>query len=330
MEIAPGIHQLKVPIPDNPLGHLNCYLVKGTAGWLMVDTGWYTPDAYEGLKQGLKDMGLTLNDIATMVVTHIHADHFGLAGRIKASSPKTKLVMQRWEADLIETRYIKFAQLRDKMSALFLRHGVPEIQLEPMKSASMPMLQYVITTFPDQTVHGGEILSTGVYDLEVIWTPGHSPGHICLYEPQNRLLFSGDHVLPKVSPNISYTAESGDNPLGDYIGALRKVQKLPVTKVLPAHEHIFTDLYGRVEDIIAHHDKRKREILAVVAKEPRNAYYVSSRINWDVPKLKFDQFPDHMKRSAVTETVAHLEALRWEGRLTRFTDNGVVTYMATT
>ncbi|MBI2957983.1 MAG: MBL fold metallo-hydrolase [Chloroflexi bacterium] len=328
MEIAPGIHQLKVPIPDNPLGNLNCYLVAGKNGWLMIDTGWYTPEAYEALRTGLKGLGLATTDISTMVITHVHPDHFGLAGRIKASSPATHLITHRWEADLIETRYIKFGALRQKMDPILARHGVPKGEVEALKSSSMPTLQYVITTLPDDTVHGGEILSTGEYDLEVIWTPGHSPGHICLYEPKNKLLFSGDHVLPSISPNVSYNAQSGDNPLGDYLGALRKVQNLEVTKVLPAHEHIFTNLRGRIEQIFAHHDRRKSEILGVIKAEPHNAYYISSRITWDIPNLKWEQFPVMHRRSAVTETIAHLEALRWEGKAEKTTMNGAVTYRA--
>ncbi len=91
MEIARGIYQLKVPIPENPLEYLNCYLIEGKDGWLMVDTGWYTPDAFSALEAGLKDLGLAPVDIATMVVTHVHPDHFGLAGRIKQISPYMNL-----------------------------------------------------------------------------------------------------------------------------------------------------------------------------------------------------------------------------------------------
>jgi len=328
MEIAPGIHQLKVPIPDNPLGNLNCYLVKGKDGWLMIDTGWYTPDAYEALKSGLKALGLTTTDIASMIITHVHPDHFGLAGRIKHSSPKTRLIMHRWEADLIESRYIKFAELREKWDPLLMRHGVPLDEIESLKSASMPTLQYVITTMSDDTVYGGEIISTGMYDLEVIWTPGHSPGHICLYEPKNQMLFSGDHVLPTISPNVSYNAQSGDNPLGDYIGALHKVQNLPITKVLPAHEHIFTDLRGRIDQIIEHHAARKQEMLRVIAREHHHAYYIASQVTWSLPGLIWNQFPPMHRRMAVSETVAHLESMRWEGTAIRITTDGVITYRA--
>lgn len=326
MEIAPGIYQLKVPIPDNPLGHVNSYLIEGKGGWLMVDTGWYTPDAFNSLEAGLKGLGLALADIATIIVTHVHPDHFGLAGRIKHLSPRTELLLHRWEADLIESRYIKFSELRDSMGTMLERHGVPPLDLSTLQSASMPALQFVTVTLPDRALYGGEIIATGSYDLEVIWTPGHSPGHICLYEPRNQLLFSGDHILPSISSNVGYHVQSGDNPLGDYIYALGKIQNLPVTKVLPAHEQIFTDLPGRIEQIFAHHNRRKAEILRAIAKEPHNAYEISAQITWNLPGVAWEQFPPLQKRLAVTETIAHLQCMRWEGKVVRIDKEDSVLY----
>ena len=328
MKIAPGIYQLKIPIPDNPLGHLNCYIIEGKTGWLMVDTGWNTPDAFIALETNLKELGLTVSDIATMLVTHVHPDHFGLAGKIKHMSPATRLITHQWESDLIESRYIKFAELRTKISSLLERHGVPEEDLATLKSASMPALQYVTITLPDDTLYGGETISTGIYDLEVIWTPGHSPGHISLWEPRNRLLFAGDHILPSTSPNVSYHAQSGDNPLGDYVAALRKVQNLPAAQVLPAHEHIFTDLRGRIEQLIAHHENRKAEIQRAIMKEPHTAYEVSGHITWDTPGITWERMPPLHKRLAVTETIAHLECMRWEGRVTKITEDNLVRYIS--
>lgn len=326
MEIAPGIYQLKVPIPDNPLGSLNCYLVEGKNGWLMLDTGWYTPEALDSLHAGLKDLGLTLTDISTMVVTHVHPDHFGLAGKIKHLSPRTELLAHRWESDLIESRYVKFSELRDSMSALLERHGVPPLNRSALESASMPALKFVTVTFPDRILYGGEIISTGVYDLEVIWTPGHSPGHICLYEPRNGLLFSGDHILPTVTPNVSYHVQSGDNPLGDYIYALHKLEHLPVTKVFPAHEHIFTDLRGRIEQIVGHHDERKAQIQKVIANEVHSAWEISPLISWNIPGMTWNELPPLHQRSAVTETIAHLECMRWEGKVRRIIRANSVLY----
>ncbi|MFC1971223.1 MBL fold metallo-hydrolase [Chloroflexota bacterium] len=327
MEIVSGIHQLKVPIPNNPLEHLNCYLIEGKDGWLMIDTGWYTAEVFDFLQTELRNLGLTLTDVSTIVITHVHPDHFGLAGRIKQVSPRTQLLIHRWESDLIESRYVKFSELRDKMSILLQRHGVPPLNLSALESASMPALEFVRVTFPDHVLYGGETISTGHYDLEVIWTPGHSPGHICLYEPNHQLLFSGDHILPSITSNISYHVQSGDNPLGDYVNALHKLENLPVARVLPAHEDAFSDLRSRIDQIIIHHNKRKAEIQKVIANEPCNAWGISPQITWDT-STPWDQLPPLHKRSAVTEVVAHLESMRWKGRVRRIVKDNSASYVA--
>jgi glyoxylase-like metal-dependent hydrolase (beta-lactamase superfamily II) len=325
MEVIPGIHQLKVPIPDNPLGFLNCYLVQGKDGWLMVDTGWYTQDAFNSLEAGLKDMGLGFTDVETIVVTHVHADHYGLAGRIKQVSPATRLVTHRWEGDLIESRYIKFAELRDKMGTVLALHGVPPIDLTSLQSASMPVLEYVTVTMPDQSLYGGEVLSTGLFNLEVLWTPGHSPGHICLWESEHKILFSGDHILPVITPNISYHVQSGDSPLGDFINSLNKLRNLPAVQVLPAHENIFTNLRERIEEIKEHHEQRKEEIRSAIRQEPQHSYFISSQITWNVPQ-PWDEFNPLDRRIAVTETIAHLEYMRYEGTVERLFQDGTILY----
>jgi len=326
MEIAQGIHLLKVPIPDNPLENLNCYIIEGKNGWLMVDTGWFTDEAFSALGYGLSELELKFTDIATIIVTHIHPDHFGLAGKIKQVSPKTELLMHRFEFDMIDSRYIKFSNLQDAMTVILGHHGVPASGLPAMGSASMPALKYVMVTFPDRTLYGGETISTGIYDLEVIWTPGHAMGHICLYEPKNRLLFSGDHILPTITSNISYHVQSGDNPLGDYIGALHKLEHISVSRVLPAHEDVFTDLRSRINELIIHHDERKDEIRQAIADKPLNAYEISSYISWNTEGSTWEQLPPLHKRAAVTETIAHLECMRWEGGVKRITEGDSILY----
>jgi glyoxylase-like metal-dependent hydrolase (beta-lactamase superfamily II) len=259
------------------------------------------------------------------VVTHVHPDHFGLAGSIKHLSPHTELLMHRWEADLIESRYVKFSELQTKMSVMLRRHGVPESDILALQNASMPALQFVTMTFPDRLLYGGEIVSTGVYDLEIIWTPGHSPGHICLYEPQNQLLFAGDHILPGITPNVSHHVQSGDDPLGEYQSALNKLRHLPAKQVLPAHENIFTDLPGRIEALFTHHREREAEILKVLNGNSLSAYEVSSHVKWNTQK-PWGKLPPLVKRSAVMETIAHLEHMRWEGALKKETNADHITY----
>jgi glyoxylase-like metal-dependent hydrolase (beta-lactamase superfamily II) len=327
-KIAESIYRIQIPLLDDVdslLSFVNIYLIEGSHGWLLIDTGWYSPRTQAVMETALKSLKLGFTDIGTIVVTHSHPDHFGMAGRIKHLSPKTEMLMHPWESALIESRYIKFSEPQEKMSVLLASHGVPTALLNALESAFMPAMEFVTLTLPDHILYSGEIIHTGVYDLEVIWTPGHSSGHICLYEPVNRFLFSGDHILPSISPNISYHILSGDNPLGDYFYALGKLVNLPVVQVHPGHEYPFADLKGRVNAILKHHREREREIHQIIGLRLCTSYEVATRINWEVPHKTWDQFPAMQKRLAITETIAHMEHMRWEGTLKKtITDNHIL------
>ena len=328
-EIIPGIYQIQLPLADDRmtrLSHVNSYLIRGTEGWLLIDPGWNTPVTQQTLEGALKSLGLTLVDISMIVITHGHPDHFGLAGRIKHLSPRTRMFMHRWEADLIESRYIKFSEPQEKMNVLLMNHGVPDGLVDALGTASMPALEFVIISLPDHVFYGGEIIHTGVFDLEVIWTPGHSPGHVCLYESRNKLLFSGDHVLPTISPNISYHALSGDNPLGDYIYALGKLGNLGVAQVHPGHEFSFTNLQGRIQLILDHHNQREKEIVEIMDGKNYNCYEIASKLTWNMRGLSWDQFPVLQQRFAITETIAHVEHLRWNGKVSKTLENNCFRY----
>ncbi len=324
MKIAPGIYGFKSPI-DTRLKWVNCYLIEGNNGWLMIDTGWSTSEAYENLQAQLKTINISIGDISKIVLTHVHPDHFGLAGKIKQLSPRSEVFMHRLESDLVESRYVKFAKLRDEMSAMLARHGVPQSDLPNLDSASIPALNFVTLTFPDTILFGGEIISTGIYDLEIIWTPGHSPGHICLFEPNNQLLFTGDHILPSITPNIGAHVQSGDNPLGDYFCSLRKLENLEVSRAFPAHEDSFTDLHSRIQNIIRHHDERIVEILKIIKSGYHTAWEIASRTSWNVSE-PWDQMQSFVKRSAVTETIAHLDYMRWKGSVEKTIKENSITF----
>ncbi len=324
-EVYPGIHQLKVPIPDNPLGFLNAYLVQGTDGWLLVDTGWNTEDAFASLEGQLKGLGVGFGDIAHIVVTHLHPDHYGLAGRLKEVSP-AQLYLHRRDAEYIRTRYVDFQGLLGQMAVHLREHGVPEDILPDLQMASMPVLPFVAYAEPDVRLEGGETISTGLFDLEVIWTPGHSPGHICLYERRTQILFAGDHVLPGITPNVSKNVQSGDNPLEDYISSLKNVGGLEAALVLPAHEKVYQGLQRRVEQILRHHQERNKAILSILGDGTLTACDVSRQIPWNVPGRTWEKLGPLDKRVAVTETLAHLEWLRMEGQVAVSRENGVHLY----
>ena len=328
MEIVPGIRQIKVPLQNTPLEFVNTYLIEGKEGWILVDTGWNVQESFDAFERQMKENNLHFSDINLIIITHIHPDHFGLAGRIKQLSG-AEVALHRLEKSFIESRYLWTDLLLHEMGNWLSCNGVPDDDLPNLQRASMGVMNLVAAAVPERALFGGETISTGIFDLRVLWTPGHSQGHICLYEPEKKLLFAGDHILPVTTPNISLHVQSGDNPLGDYVESLKSLRDLDVELVLPAHEHPFANLRERIDQILLHHEERKAEILATLRSgEPKTAYAISSEITWVEGQVKWDDLAPLDKRVAVTETLAHLEALRIEGAVERVDRESLFLYKA--
>ena len=124
----------------------------------------------------------------------------------------------------------------------------------------MAVKSMVTMAVPDVLFEDGKDIDLPGWSLRTIWTPGHSPGHVCFYSDDRKLLLSGDHVLPRITPNISAHTQQAADPLGDFLASLSKLQGLETDEVLPAHEYRFSDLAGRLDEMIAHHDDRLDEI----------------------------------------------------------------------
>ena len=322
-EVLSGLYQLKVPIPNNPIGYVLPYLIPGDDGYTLVDSGWNTPEAFAALEAELKEVGVSFEQIKRLLVTHVHPDHYGLAGKIKEICGAEVIVHQR-ERDFIRSRYRQPEQLLERMANWLIENGVPEDEMPDMQQSSMPARAFVVPVDPDTVLWGGETLDFGVYRFEVFWTPGHSPGHICFYERAQRVLLTGDHVLPTVTPNVSLHPQQQGNPLGDYLASLERLMPLEVEEVLPAHEYSFPDLQGRLREIIDHHDTRLDEMLAIVGDDGATAYDVASAIIWTTGT--FDSFSHWTRRAAISETLAHLEYMVYQGRLHQTKEDGIIRY----
>jgi glyoxylase-like metal-dependent hydrolase (beta-lactamase superfamily II) len=325
-QIVPGIWELKVPIPNNPLENTNVYLLKRDGGYLLIDTGWNSDLALHALETELAAAGAAFAGIKEIVVTHAHFDHYGLVGKIKQLSG-AKVYMHQRDEEIFRTRYAITDEFRRESEEWFYSNGVPRHE---MSLIHMPFgaMRGMVPQKPDVHLHGGETITANSLSLQVIWTPGHSPGHICLYEAKHRLLFSGDHVLPVITPNISLPPRSDGNPLGDFVKSLETVRKLDVETVLPAHENVFHDLPKRVREIEEHHEIRSNEILKALESSPKTAYEVSAYITW-MPEMGGVHFKDLMpgdQRAAVSETLAHLRAMTVDGRLKVLSKGGIFYY----
>jgi glyoxylase-like metal-dependent hydrolase (beta-lactamase superfamily II) len=174
----------------------------------------------------------------------------------------------------------------------------------------MPVLPFVSAAQPDVLFEDGDKPEVPGWDLSAIWTPGHSPGHLCFWEPANRVMLSGDHVLPRITPNIPFHPQAAADPLGDFLQSLEKLRGYGEDEVLPAHEHRFVGLDSRLDELIAHHERRFAEVLDAIRDGVTSAWGIAERMGWSRPWGRIEGF---MRRAAVGEAMAHLRTLEKRG-----------------
>jgi glyoxylase-like metal-dependent hydrolase (beta-lactamase superfamily II) len=326
-EVFPGIHWIQLPITmeQSDLEYINVYLIEGSQGYLLVDSGWNTDESFTTLHNYLVKNGIGFQDIKQILVTHVHPDHYGMAGRIKKLSGAT-IAMHHIEKDFIEPRYVKMEPLLHQTDRLLVANGVPEKEMVGLRDATLGLVNFIVPTLPDKTLHDGETITTGTFTFRVIWTPGHSSRHICLYEPDKKVLLSGDHILPKITPNIGLHPQSIENPLGRYIKSLQEIRKLDIELTLPGHDKPFKNLKPRIDEILRHHDLRNQEILGTIENKAKTAYKIAQEISWGDGNRWHDLPPFH-KRMAVFETLAHLEMMAADSRVNKLPGKGIIYYV---
>ncbi len=325
MQIHPNVFRFKIPLPDNPLGFVNVHLIKTDQGSILIDAGWNTDAAYQALLEQMDAIGTSVDDLRYIVLTHIHPDHFGLARRLKESC-QAQVIMHMADNMMIDEDYVDYRKVLSEMDHWLAIHGVPDQLRMPMNNASRGIGSFMRPIKPDLVVNGGEHLILGEFDLEIIWTPGHSPGHICLYERNYRLLFSGDHVLPKTTPNVSMHTQMLSNPLVDYLNALEQVAELDVEWVLPGHDDAFQGLKERVQVILDHHEENLATMLAAFENQRKTAFEIATIIPWTKGRTSWRNLDPMNQRFAITETIPHLELLVARDLLKKTLHNGVIWY----
>ncbi len=305
--VAPGLWSIPVPIPDNPLRYVLVYVLELPGGKVaIVDAGWNTDEAWQALTGGLVSVGSSIEDVQAVLVTHIHPDHYGLAGRVREESGAW-IGLHPADVAILQDRYVTTDLLLESMRGLLEDAGVPEDRLPDLNLASMMVRSLVTMAKPDVAFEHGQLVDLAGWDLRTIWTPGHSPGHVCFYSEKRKLLLSGDHVLPRITPNVGVHSQQHANPLGDFLQSLLAVRNIEEKEVLPAHEYRFHGLADRVDAIIEHHGERLEAIVAIVEEQPGcTAWHVTITLPWSRP---WEEIPPFMQRAAVSETLAHLVLL---------------------
>ncbi len=298
------MRRIAIPLPIARLRSVNVYLVEGERGWSLVDSGMHTPEAEQALAAGLDEVGLTTGDLQRAFITHLHPDHMGLAGTLEQAG--VGVVMHRPEIAAAARVWSEGHELIDETYRFFDRHGMPPDVDEGMRQAWIAMASRVDPVTALIGADDGDEVDLGARITRLRWTPGHTDYHAVLVDEPNGVLFAGDHVLPRITSNISLYPYSRDDPLGDYLDSLRNLRDLPVTRVLPAHGEPFNDLRGRIDELLAHHDARLDAIRAALGSRERTGYDVAHEL---FPVLR----SPHEERFALAETLAHLRHLERTG-----------------
>jgi len=329
-EIIPGIYQLELPLPVKALQYVNIYLIQGDSKCILVDTGLDTEEAFDSLKKQLAEIGIGFKDITQIIATHAHGDHYGMAAKLKEVS-KAKISLHHLEKVFPEAGYLDRDKRFQMIDRWFRLNGAPPFQLAEFQAMPQTRARLTLPPLPDVTLQGGEAISVSPFNLQVLWMPGHSPGHISLFEPAHKLLFSGDFILPTITPNVSLRPQDESNPLGNFINSLKRVRQLDVKLILPAHGKPFAGLQERADELIQHHKQRNLEILGTLDAEPKTAYQIATGIPWipDKGGVNWQDLAPLDRRMAVLETLAHLEYMRFEGRVDKFTKDDTIYYQYT-
>ncbi|HEV2369295.1 MAG TPA: MBL fold metallo-hydrolase, partial [Acidimicrobiales bacterium] len=201
-DLGAGLWSVPVPMPQNSLRYVLVYVLELDNGIALIDAGWDTDAAWNALNAGIGKAGYEIGDVKSVLVTHIHPDHYGLAGRVREKSGAW-VALHPADAALLGPRYVNMDDLFQRMRDHLLACGVPSEPLEEMRGASMGARPFVTFAEPDVLLEDGAHPELPGWDLRAVWTPGHSPGHLCFHDETHGLLLTGDHVLPRITPNIS-------------------------------------------------------------------------------------------------------------------------------
>ena len=316
-EVHSGIYEVFLPLPMRPT-IVNVYLIDCHGAWALIDTGMNTADSVATLEDACRQVGIRLEDINVVIGTHHHVDHFGTSATIKRRSGATTL-LHRLEQERVNRMLTLGApsQNPDAM-AFFQTHGFPvdKYPIEGMRPVWMGTDQYNPVPTPDRYLNDGDVVMIGDRELEIIWTPGHAPGHCVIYMRKEKVLIVGDHLLPKITPHVGVYPSGPANPLGDFISSQLKVQRFDVEHVMPAHGAVYHDHRHRANQLIEHHRYREAEMLDLIRRRPQCAYEVASQVFGD------EERPIFHVMAATFETLAHLELACVEGRAKKKVDNG--------
>ncbi|SDH06974.1 Glyoxylase, beta-lactamase superfamily II [Lentzea fradiae] len=319
-EVAPGVHRIPLPLPNDGLRAVNVYAVEDGDGLVMIDSGWALEEAKDQLEAALGTLDKGFDDIRRFLVTHVHRDHFTMAVSLRRLFG-SKIGLGLGEQPSL--RHMLHGQEDQHVSDL-RKWGADELAEVWVKIMHHANAAEALRDYeePDEWLVRGTV-ELEHRTLEVIPTPGHTRGHVVFADHAAKVLFSGDHVLPHITPSIGFEPLRPELPLGDYLTSLRLTRELPDLRLLPAHGPVTDSSHARVDELIHHHERRLEEIHLAASG---TAFETARKIGWTRRQRRFEDLDVFNQVLAVGETAAHLDVLVERGELTRTENGGVLEY----
>ena len=315
-QVIDKIYKIELPIPF-PLKTMNVYLIDDSPRTL-VDAGIKTEAAFETLKKGLDTIGVSLNSIERILITHGHIDHYGQAKRLSSLSGAPIFIHPKEYG-----RIRSFIHSLGFIKSILLRNGAPETLVHEaihyMESAQI-MADSLDEAF---FLEDGDPILFKSMSWKTLHCPGHSPGLICFYWPEKKILFTGDHLLKEITPNPILNVNESKPPfhypsLKEYLTSLEKIEKLDLSLLLPAHGEEVEDVRGLIHKIFAHHKDRMDHVLFSLSKGEKTPFEIAMDLFPGV--LPFEIF------LGISEAVGHLDILREKGIIRRKEKEGKDVY----
>lgn len=305
----PDVYKIFVPLPDNPLQNLNCFVIKTPERNLIIDTGFNRPECEEALRTGLKELEIDINN-SDLYLTHLHSDHVGLAATIMPE--ESTIYMGRVDYDYLMTS-VTGSHWED-MDKMFHSHGFPDDKIIELHTKNPARAFQDAGPFDAVKLEDGDKFTVGGYEFKCIYVPGHTPGNTCLYYEKDALMFLGDHVLFDITPNITSWYGVRDS-LSNYIESLKKIRQYKMETALPAHRNTKgINVYDRIDQLLVHHQERLKDTEKVVRMIPGStAYEIAAYMKWQMRGKNWEEFPVSQRWFAVGETIAHLDYLMNKG-----------------
>ena len=313
----PDLYRITLPMPFR-LRHVHVYALLHDGKVALFDTGMNIPETYTVLDGALATLGKTTKDIDRVFLTHFHADHCGIAGRIQEISGAAVHLSDVDESRLQQNNRLE--ELAGRARHFFLGQGLPQKAMDTLIKLMAVFRKATIPFRVGSSLVPREKTTLGDRTFEVIPAPGHTAGQMCFYFPDEAILLAGDHILPDITPNLSPDIFHLEyRPLRSFLESLGAIRDLPVRMVYPAHGDPFSDLPKRVDEIREHHAERTQLIVAALQGKEKTAFEVSGVIfGTDLPE--FDQF------LALNETYVHIVELLDKGSVQSVERDGLVLY----